>query len=322
MDGRYALDGEDLVAGRLLDARRRLLDGLDNGQLLIALYDGRDRLRYANQAFRAVFVQGMVAEPDFEAIVRFNHARGTGIRIGDRTVDEYLVRVQARRRSQPRRAFPIELLDGHRLWLTETLLDDGWLLCEACDITAVKQTETSLRISRNMALEASQTDFLTKLPNRRHGYTFLEHALSFPHTGGARLSVALIDLDYFKLVNDRFGHDAGDLALCRFADVLRSNMRASEDLVARIGGEEFLVVWANACQEDAMDSLMRLRAHPIEVELSGGVERFAITFSAGVAQARPGDSVQSLLDRADRALYAVKARGRNDVEMDGEVQSR
>lgn len=318
MGGPDVLGDESPAEARLVDVHRRLLGGLDGGQLLIALYDDQDRLHYANQLFRTAFLQGMEGELDFEGIVRFNHARGTGVRISDASVDDYLARVQQRRSSQPRRAFPIELIDGRRLWLTETLLEDGWLLCEACDITAVKRTEMSLRISRDMALEASQTDFLTKLPNRRYGYTFLEHMLAFSYAGAACVSVALIDLDYFKLVNDRFGHEAGDLALCRFADALRTNMRVSEDQCARIGGEEFLVIWPNACGEDAVASLMRLRARPVEVQLPSRTDHFTLTFSAGVAQARPDDTVQSLLDRADRALYAVKAQGRNDVKMDTE----
>ncbi|HEU0229603.1 MAG TPA: GGDEF domain-containing protein [Burkholderiaceae bacterium] len=318
MGGPDVLGDDSPAEARFVDVHRRLLGGLDGGQLLIALYDDQDRLHYANQLFRTTFLQGMEGELDFESIVRFNHARGTGVRIRDLSVDDYLVHVQQRRRSQPRRAFPVELIDGRRFWLTETLLDDGWLLCEACDITAVKRAEMSLRISRDMALEASQTDFLTKLPNRRYGYTFLEHMLTFARTEAVCISVALIDLDYFKLVNDRFGHEAGDLALCRFADMLRTNMRASEDLAARIGGEEFLVIWPNAGGEIAVESLMRLRARPLEVELPGGANHFAITFSAGVAQARPDDTVQSLLDRADRMLYAVKTQGRNDVKMDNE----
>lgn len=308
-------DDHGAMAGPLEVLQKRLLAGLGDSPFLIALYDGDDKLRYANRACREAFLRGLEGDLDYETIIRSNYALGTGVRIQDPSIDEYVVRVRQRRRSQPHRAFPIELVDGRRLWLTETLLEDGWLLCEANDITSMKQAEKSLRISRAKALEASQTDFLTKLPNRRQAYTFLERVLAFTRSGDIRLSVALVDLDYFKLVNDRYGHDIGDLALCRFADALRTNLRAS-DLVARIGGEEFLVIWSNASCKSAFDSLMRLRARQIEVDPPSAASRFMVTFSAGVTEAMSVDTTQSLVGRADRALYAAKAKGRNCIEMD------
>ncbi|TAM87721.1 MAG: GGDEF domain-containing protein [Candidimonas sp.] len=293
----------------------RLLAGLWNSMTLVALYDGEDKLRYANQAFRDAFLREAEGDLDFEGVVRLTHAMGTGACIQESSVDDYVARVRQQRRSQPRRAFAIELVDGRRLWLTETLLDDAWLLCEANDVTSLKRAEKSLRISRNRALEASQTDFLTKLPNRRQGHGFLERLLAFSRAGSVHLSVALVDLDHFKQVNDRYGHAAGDLALCDFADALRSNLRAS-DLVARIGGEEFMVVWPNASAKDAFDSLMRLHVRRVVVE-TPAADRIPVTFSAGVAQATMADTMQSLLERADRALYVAKARGRDRVEVDG-----
>src|SRR3546814_6973706 len=115
----------------------------------------------------------------------------------------------------PHRELQVDLIDGRRLWLTETLLDDGWLLCEATDVTMMKQAETSLRISRDNALEASQTDFLTKLPNRRQCAVFLKQALSLAFARNRELTVSMVDMDYFTKVNDRFGHGAGDMKIGR-----------------------------------------------------------------------------------------------------------
>src|SRR3546814_12927205 len=106
----------------------------------------------------------------------------------------------------------------------------------------VRQVETSLRCSRDNAREASQTDFLTKLPNRRQCAVFLKQALSLAFARNRELTVAMVDLDSFKNVNDRFGHGAGDMTLCPFADVLRAGLRSS-DMVARVGGVEFVILW-------------------------------------------------------------------------------
>ena len=262
-----------------VEARARLHEGIQCSQTLIALYDQDDRLRYANQAFSHAFPSA-----------------------------------RAHRRTEHHHAYSVELANGRHLRMTETRLADGWLLTEATDVTALKQTETSLRAARDSALEASQTDYLTKLPNRRYGFELLSQTLHTAQAQQQALSIALIDLDLFKDINDRHGHSAGDSALCRFAETCYANLRAF-DTVARIGGEEFLIIFPGVRAEPALDILSRLHQQPIQVSLESGAVKFSYTFSAGIAQASATDSKRSLLARADQALYTAKARGRNAIQM-------
>src|SRR3546814_4658722 len=105
------------------------------------------------------------------------------------------------------------------------------------------------------------------------------------------------------------------MTLCHFADVLRAGLRSS-DMVARVGGEEFVIIWPDTTLPLALDALHRLRERPIDVELPVHFAKFSITFSAGVTRARVDDTVHSLMARADEKLYVAKARGRNAIEGD------
>jgi diguanylate cyclase (GGDEF)-like protein len=137
------------------------------------------------------------------------------------------------------------------------------------------------------------------------------------------LAAALVDLDHFKQVNDRHGHDAGDRVLRAFAELARSVTRA-EDIVCRYGGEEFVLLFpgADAAQAAARlhDLLQRFRALPFE---DGSGADFSCSFSAGVAGWLGGeDDLAALLARADVALYAAKQGGRAQVCIDDAARQR
>ncbi|UCX06170.1 GGDEF domain-containing protein [Shewanella glacialimarina] len=122
------------------------------------------------------------------------------------------------------------------------------------------------------------------------------------------ISVAIIDIDHFKRVNDNHGHLVGDKVLCELAQLLQSQMR-SNDLLARWGGEEFVVILPNTTLDDAMELNERLR----QFIASNNIQGMELTISLGVAQYELKDTVHSLLDRADKALYEAKSAGRNRV---------
>lgn len=153
------------------------------------------------------------------------------------------------------------------------------------------------------------TDPLTDLSNRRHFERTAPDRLAMAEREGRSLSVLLIDIDHFKDVNDRFGHDVGDVVLCALARTLRRNVRAS-DLVARLGGEEFAIL-LDASAPAAGTIAEKLRAG-IEAGLDG--ERVPpVTISIGIAAAAPGQSIAATLKKADLALYEAKRLGRNRV---------
>lgn len=165
----------------------------------------------------------------------------------------------------------------------------------------------------NRKLEAAaMTDVLTKLPNRRYAMRKLEDELNGAHASGSQLAVIMIDIDHFKQVNDRYGHDMGDLVLRETAGVLRNTTRRG-DYVCRLGGEEFLVICTKASLPQCAMTAERIRAAVEENVIGFGFER-AVTVSLGAAALSCGAAtVDELLKLADRRVYAAKAAGRNRV---------
>ena len=173
-----------------------------------------------------------------------------------------------------------------------------------------------LHRERRAAEELALVDALTGLPNRRHAAVMLDAQFAAA-LRGLPLAVVMFDLDRFKDVNDRHGHDAGDEALRAFADVLRSNTRRM-DLSARFGGEEFIAVLGGGAVPPAVAFAERVRAAIAAESFPWG----RITVSAGVAAYEEGmGSYEILVASADRALYAAKAGGRDRVMVAEPVQA-
>jgi two-component system, cell cycle response regulator len=178
-----------------------------------------------------------------------------------------------------------------------------------------KRYADQLRASVDQSMEMAVTDQLTGLHNRRYMETQLRALMSRARVGGAPLSVLITDIDFFKHVNDRYGHDTGDRVLEEFATRLTAGFRP-RDLVCRFGGEEFVVLMPDTYARDAYAIADRLRGQIAEspFELPGGSAPLSITVSIGVATSQiVTDTPDSILKRADEALYAAKASGRNRV---------
>ena len=160
----------------------------------------------------------------------------------------------------------------------------------------------------------ASTDTLTGLWNRRQGREYVEQAVAASRRYGHALSVAMLDIDHFKSINDTYGHASGDLALQQVSAILRCNVRKADALV-RWGGEEFLVLMPSTAKPGARVAGERYRqaicARPLQLE---GSEQLLVTVSVGLASFE-NDDVPGLLGRADEALYAAKRRGRNRVEV-------
>jgi diguanylate cyclase len=152
-------------------------------------------------------------------------------------------------------------------------------------------------------------DTLTDIPNRRRVQDATEEHLALSARYGAPFCVAILDIDHFKRVNDSFGHLKGDEVLRGVAGVLRNELR-SNDLLGRWGGEEFLVLLPQTKAGEALAVAERSRQM---VEQLVNIEGQNITISCGLTSYTPGDSLTSLMQRADDALYAAKKQGRNRV---------
>ncbi len=165
----------------------------------------------------------------------------------------------------------------------------------------------------------TMTDMLTELPNRRYAGKRLREEWAASVSRDKRLSLVMIDIDNFKEVNDRYGHDAGDCVLRETALVLMENTR-SGDVICRFGGEEFLLINVDCDRETAMQCCERLRAAVEANRISSGEFEGNVTISLGVAERTDEiESVDALLKAADEAVYRAKRFGRNRID-DGESE--
>jgi len=183
------------------------------------------------------------------------------------------------------------------------------LLSSGVDITEHKRMEKEL-------LALATTDALTNLPNRRQFLAKLEDEIvRMQRLGNYCSSILMLDLDFFKLINDTYGHNTGDEVLKHFAQLMSRNLR-SIDTGARIGGEEFAVILPGLDLASAQQVAERLCEALTKTPFVQKEARIPITVSVGVATLDPGDpNADSALLRADKALYLAKNSGRNRVEL-------
>jgi diguanylate cyclase len=160
--------------------------------------------------------------------------------------------------------------------------------------------------------ELAELDELTGSFNRRCIMRMLDDEIARAHRGKTPCSIALIDLDWFKRINDAFGHPTGDEVLRAYAITMFANIRTI-DRFGRYGGEEFLLVLPDTPGDEAAHVLDRLRAIIADLDWSAFSSGMRVTISAGVATLNPNETPDSFLARADNALYAAKARGRNRI---------
>ncbi len=157
------------------------------------------------------------------------------------------------------------------------------------------------------------TDRLTGLPNRRYFDDFLERQAALCQRSGGTYAVGMFDIDHFKQINDRLGHEAGDRVLEGLAKIVRKHIRTT-DLVARLGGDEFAVLMVDTNAAEAGKILERIRrAVTHHAFTAGGLQRGQVTISTGVTEAEGKEEPSGVLRRADAELYVAKRNGRNRV---------
>jgi diguanylate cyclase (GGDEF)-like protein len=157
------------------------------------------------------------------------------------------------------------------------------------------------------------TDVLTEIPNRRFYHERLVQEMARARRSQQPLGLSLVDLNYFKEINDQIGHRAGDQALKLFSHFLRVKLR-QEDVLCRIGGDEFSVILPDTDSQRAEIFFDRVKAKLDRIDLSlDGREDIRVSFSCGIASFSPDDTPEAFIGQADQALYSAKTRGRNQV---------
>ena len=174
------------------------------------------------------------------------------------------------------------------------------------DITEKKDIELLIQKQNKELKEMVNLDYLTKSFNRRALYSNLQKEIEIAEKYNQKLSIIMIDVDKFKAINDKHGHLVGDLVLKRIANNMKKNVLGT-DITGRYGGEEFLVILPNAGIKEACIVAERIRNSIKNEQFTNGVR---VTISGGVREYK-GESIDELLDGADKALYEAKNQGRN-----------
>lgn len=216
---------------------------------------------------------------------------------------------------------PKEYVDLLQFILRITALDMSLAIetYHSDSVSSLEQSIACIRGEGEVMLRSLRTDSLTQLCSRAFIIRILKNRLVDALASDRALSVVMADLDHFKRINDNYGHLIGDHILEDVARRMESGARTS-DILGRYGGEEFILIFDNATLDVAAALAERIRARVAADPVQKGTIGLQVTLSLGVAEARSGDDVESLLARADSALYAAKNAGRNCVQTELDVE--
>ncbi len=207
---------------------------------------------------------------------------------------------------------------GHRvpIWVrVSPIRGDGGHIIGAVETFSENSAKTTALEQLVELQDLALLDPLAGVGNRRFAEVRLRASLDSLQRYGWRFGVLFLDVDHFKEINDTYGHDIGDKVLRMVARTLGGNLRSADSL-GRWGGEEFLAVITNTTEESLRTTAERGRKLVAASSLESEPDSIQVTVSIGATMARPEDTVESLVKRADRLVYRAKARGRNRVEFD------
>jgi len=194
---------------------------------------------------------------------------------------------------------------------------DMSLAIDTCFINQLKSFEQSLDGMQVLASHLEKhavTDSLTGMVNHEHVFSELQQAIIKTQAEQAPLCIVMADIDHFKSVNDNHGHLAGDGVLKEVASRIKNSLRGF-DIVGRYGGEEFLLILNRADLQTARMVAERIRSRIAATPIDLPETLLDVTISMGVAMVKPDEDVNSLVERADKALYNAKENGRNQVAL-------
>jgi diguanylate cyclase (GGDEF)-like protein len=288
-----------------LTGLREIVDVLNVG---IVVLDKEGRVKFMNRAFRYFWrVPDDMVNSDLTFAELMRHGRGMrAYAMTHERAEDYLGKQMELIRSGEDRPLQMRLSNGGMVqFRCKTLPRGGHLLSYGNVSEMAKEAAVLERLAC--------LDGLTGLNNRRHFMVLADMEWSRFKRYGRPLAVLMLDIDFFKSVNDCYGHDAGDEVIKAVADILQKHKRSS-DIAGRIGGEEFALLLPEATSESAAAAGERFRRLVAEQEILTGDERIPITISVGVGAAHDKTSgIGQMLKEADIGLYEAKRSGRNRV---------
>lgn len=298
------------------DLERAVIDNLYDGVYYV---DRGRRIRYWNhgaERLSGYAATDVVGHLCFDNIL--NHVDGSG-----RVLCRSLCPLAATMRDgEPREAEVfLRHRDGHRVPVqvrTAPVRDREGKVIGGVEIFEDSTTLSAVRREVSELRDLAMHDALTSLPNRRHFEMSMSSRIAELAGYGRRFGLLIADIDRFKLVNDRYGHATGDVALRTVARTLLASSRPGDD-IARYGGEEFALTIADV-DEAALRAIgERFRAMVERTRVRAGERNLKVTVSIGGTIGELGDTAEAIFERADAALYAAKNGGRNRVCLSGET---
>ncbi|CAM4412279.1 sensor domain-containing diguanylate cyclase [Shewanella livingstonensis] len=296
-----------------------LLEAIDVTPNCLGVINSDKEVIYCNQHYASIF--GVTRE---QAIGRkasdlLRHAWETkqGVVINTNDFEQWLSNVHSLHTEKALNQYETDLLDGRWFKMTRINLDSGNIIIMGVDITLLKQAQKSLEDAHQHIESLVNTDQLTGVHNRRSYNQLAKQECARAIRFNQQLSLLVIDIDYFKVINDNFGHEGGDSILKQFAQICSDLLRQSDSL-SRIGGEEFTIILPMTDSEGAMIIAERVREHIAKYSFhtTKTNNNINVTVSIGVSSLTAGDKViQDLFSRADMAMYGAKRGGRNQVQL-------
>lgn len=293
----------------------KLMEGVGQAEAMIALYDPNGTILFANPSYRRTFFLEPDEKIDWVTLMRRNHRLRRGPVVAHDDFENWRCSALSRRGKTAMTSIETDMHDGTWLHIVEQTTADGHILFTALDITRLGQSERTLRQERDVALRCAATDPLTGVSNRAHIMQLLGERIDAVAAGLAgEATTVLIDLDYFKRINDRFGHVAGDAVLREVARTIRAELRTC-DAFGRIGGEEFLIIFPDQSVAEAERVVALLRQRIAARSMVAAQPSYRVDFSAGLTEIAANDTVSTVYTRVDQALYAAKAAGRGRLKL-------
>lgn len=281
-----------------------------------AILSADDKMLGCNQAFCDIFYQDQrtIQDISFDDLMRLSYREGKGVRFEADSIEDWLAQAQQKRRQNPFRLFEVDLTDGRWFLMSEQILPSGEMLIQAKEITKQKVLEHQLYSKVESLSELALTDELTKVANRRCFVDSVEAELARCQRTDKPAALLLLDLDFFKSVNDTYGHQAGDEVLKATANRIKKALR-EYDIFGRIGGEEFAVFLSETDPATALHVAERIRVILADYPIKAGIAELCVTTSIGIALTHGESNFEELYLQADSALYMAKRNGRNRAEL-------
>jgi diguanylate cyclase (GGDEF)-like protein len=307
---RFAAQGSH----RELIALRAGLDRIEVGTVLL---DQWRNVQFVNRAFRRIWrvpEELCDAKPTFARLLMFHGRNGEGGAVPSAQFDACIQAQLDLIRTGDEQPLDVRFANGEVFRFGCKALPDGGRFLSYGNVTdLIRHTDT--------LEEIASIDGLTRLHNRRHFLHLAETEWARFRRYGRTFAMLVVDIDRFKSINDKYGHDIGDRALVEVAHILRSRKRTS-DIVARLGGEEFVLLLPEMSLDSACAAADRMRRAVAETSIIVEDGTISVTISVGVSITHEGmDGISQLLKEADVALYDAKHTGRNRVCAFGRAKS-